>query len=154
MEQCYHTPARPFIIIYSLPPTCITIFFENNTPFQLFAIKRKQIKTISFFFLFFENRKQLFFSTFERKHQKNTYLLTYIHHLLTYHNISTSQFLQMIANESKDELCQNSVINIHFTSLIIKQKKKKKEKNNLKDFHNTFSEYYGKRKCSINNRHN
>ena len=68
MEQCYHTPARPFIIIYSLPPTCITIFFENNTPFQLFAIKRKQIKTISFFFLFFENRKQLFFSTFERKH--------------------------------------------------------------------------------------
>ena len=32
----------------------------------------------------------------------------------------------MIANESKDELCQNSVINIHFTSLIRKQKKKKK----------------------------
>ena len=34
----------------------------------------------------------------------------------------------MIANESKDELCQNSVINIHFTSLIRKQKKKKGEK--------------------------
>lgn len=50
MEQCYHMPARPFIIIYSLPPTCITIFFKNNTPFQLFAIKRKQIKTVVVFY--------------------------------------------------------------------------------------------------------
>lgn len=84
MEQCYHTPARPFIIIYSLPPTCITIFFENNTPFQLFAIKRKQIKTISF---------NIWKKTLEK------YLPTYLHTSPTY----LSQYLNItiFANDCK-----------------------------------------------------
>lgn len=58
----------------------------------------------------------------------------------------------MIANESKEELCQNSVINIHRTSLIRKQKKKGEKQSERLPI--VFRNIMEKERCSINNRHN